>query len=251
MTAITPQNGAALKVVNEREVRTDLASRREVKFAIEGADVHKLRGLLRQRCRRLSHNLSVSKVNSVYFDDASLSACRANLNGLSLRRKFRLRWYDQPLPGKTSFMEIKWRDNRVTGKHRFELQAETPVGDWTYQRLVSAVQGVAPSSVLADVYRYDEPIVLVQYAREHFTNDQDLRLTLDYDLQFYDQSCRRRISRSFAFKKSNFVVLEAKVPVGREAEIRDWIYPLNARATRCSKYVYGCHAVGLIRSSEL
>ncbi|MGI9474687.1 MAG: polyphosphate polymerase domain-containing protein [Rubripirellula sp.] len=237
--------------VVDAETREDLVSRREVKYAIDRVDVGKLRRLLDGNCERLVHNHKVSLVRSIYFDDAQLSACRANLNGLSARRKFRLRWYDSLQPQRDFFFEIKWRDNRVTGKHRFQLRSETPLHEMTYAQIVRQLEHRTPEYLIRDLLLYNEPIVIVEYKREHFSTGDGLRITLDYDLTYYDQTAKRSVSTRFPRPLEGLVVLEGKTPVGRETELRRWLHPLQARATRCSKYVHGCRIVGLIRDSEL
>ena len=59
---ITEQRNPRFDVIEESRARTDLASRRESKFALEGADVLKLREVLQFHCRPLVHNERVSTV---------------------------------------------------------------------------------------------------------------------------------------------------------------------------------------------
>ena len=66
---------------------------------------------------------------------ARLAACRANLDGLGVRDKFRFRWYDRALPEDDCWFEIKWRRNLATGKRRFQVQAsgrllDLPLREW-------------------------------------------------------------------------------------------------------------------------
>ena len=242
------KNGeSVLSLIDESETRRDLAERRETKFVFEDTDVKTIRSLLQGSSKRLVHNRPVSIVRSIYFDDASLSACHANLDGLGLRRKLRLRWYDQMKPGTNCYLEIKWRDNRVTGKHRMRVSGATPIGEWTYRRLYEELYSIVPERLLADVVQYNEPVVIVEYKREHFASiDGRLRSTIDYDLKYYDQTGKRAISLSFPQCKPDFVVLEGKTPVGSENELKEMFYPLQLRAQRCSKYVHGCAMLGLV-----
>ncbi len=237
-----------LRVVDWGSTRRDLASRRETKYALSYADVGRLRGLFEVNCHRRIYNRSVSAVRSIYFDDAQLSACRDNLDGLGRRRKVRLRWYDSMQPGDTFFFEIKWRQGRVTGKHRLELASEQPLGQLTYKQIVAGLERIIPPELLGDVLLCCEPTVLVEYQREHFASDDGaLRVTLDYDITFYDQTGKSRISTSFPCRLERLVVIEGKTPIGREIELPQLFYPFRVRATRCSKYVQGCRALGLIR----
>ena len=221
-----------------------------MKFTLPDMDVGKLRVLLAANCRRLIHNNRVSVVRSVYFDDARLSACFANLDGMGLRRKMRIRWYDSLRPGTDFFLEIKWRDKRVTGKHRLQIKSATPLAELTWPEIRQQLERIMPEHLQQYLQRYYDPIVIVQYEREHFATDDGLRITLDYNLTFFDQLGRQRISTAFPRRLAGLVVLEGKTPVGREAELQRWLYPFSPRATRCSKYVQGCGILGLIPQGE-
>jgi hypothetical protein len=108
-----------------------------------------------------------------------------------------------------------------------------------------------PEAYVRNVINAPEPIVIVEYKREHFTsNDGCLRVTLDYDLAFYDQTGKCFISTTFVQRMADFVLLEGKVPVGREQELKRLLYPFQPRADSCSKYVLGCRMLGLVSTHE-
>lgn len=237
----------AFRITAHDVKRHDLAERKEIKFTFPHADVGKLRGLLDANCRRLVYHHRVSTVRSIYFDDAALSACWANLDGLGRRHKLRVRWYDALRPAGVFFLEIKWRRTRVTGKHRWRLESEPGLEQLSYREIVRGLQAVIPPDLLGQVFAYCEPVVLVQYRREHFASaDGRVRITLDYDLTYYDQVGKSRISTSFPRRQERLVVIEGKTPIGREAELQQLFFPLRARMSRCSKYVEGCRALGLV-----
>lgn len=240
-----------LTILDESEARQDLANRRETKFALVSADIGKVRKVLETNSRRQIHNHEVSTVRSIYFDDVRLSACRANLDGIGQRRKVRLRWYDRPLPGNDSYLEIKWRDNKVTGKHRLRVRCEHSLGELSFAQMRELFLDSIPPRYLPYLLRYSEPIVTVEYKREHFTSrDNRLRATIDYDLTFYNQLGKQQASTRFGHRLTNFMVLEGKTPVGCENELRAMFAPLSLRACRCSKYVYGCRELGLIAGRD-
>lgn len=239
----------AFKILEEDLSRQDLALRREVKFLLPGADVGTLRSLMECNGRRLVHNEPVSTVRSVYFDDVQLSDCQATLDGISRRRKVRLRWYDSLDPGDVLFFEIKWRDNRVVGKHRLELRTQQPVSELTYRQVIDNLIDALPPQHVGDLLKRNEPIVIVEYKREHFESpDGRVRVTLDYDLAFYDQTGKQYLSTSFPHRLPNMFVLEAKGPQGFEEEVKELLYPFAPRMGSCSKYVHGCQQLGLVPS---
>jgi hypothetical protein len=237
----------AFHLVGEDVSRADLAVRRETKCVLQNADVGKFRKLLEGNARRLIHNEPVSTVRSIYFDDVRLSDCQANLDGISPRRKVRLRWYDSLTPGEVLFFEVKWRENRVTGKHRLELRARRGVGELTFRQLIDELIEVLPPEHVADLLRRSEPVVLVEYRREHFASaDGRLRVTLDYDLAFYDQTGKRSISTSFPCRLPEMFVVETKGPEDCQREMKELLHPFAPRMGPCSKYVHGCCQLGLV-----
>jgi hypothetical protein len=108
------------------------------------------------------------------------------------------------------------------------------------------------TKILPDSYRevlllYPEPVVIVEYKREHFvSHDGILRLTMDYDLVFYAQMAKRWPVVSFGLPMHDMVVLESKGPIGTEQALRMLLYPFAPRITRSSKYVHGCQLLGLM-----
>lgn len=246
--ALISKQTPILELVDVDLHRADLARRRELKFTLSYPDLASLRHLLEGNGTRQVFRQEVSTVRSVYFDDVRLSACQANLDGLGQRRKLRLRWYDSPLPGTECYLEIKWRDNRVTGKHRMHLRSEEMIGYWPYKMLRARLATVIPQQHLPTLFQYSEPVLLIEYQREHFVSlDGRLRVTLDYDIVYFDQTGRQRITTSFGRRHEGLVVLEGKTPVGCEDQLRSLLHPFSGRVAKCSKYTQGCQVFGLIR----
>lgn len=256
MQSSTSDRATRFRIVDFGESRQDLHSRTEVKFTTHDADLGKLRAALATLCQARAHGRDVSRrpvswVRSLYFDSPEMSACLANLQGLGQRQKLRLRWYDQLLPAEDFYMEIKWRKNRVTGKHRFKMQSDTPLSQMRLKEIHRQLVEVTPREHVREVCRFSEPIVVVQYCREHFQSpDREMRLTMDYDLRFYDQVAKSRLALRLPMKMDGFCVIEGKTPIGREAELKAMLSSLSLRADRCSKYVHGCRLLGHIRVGE-
>ena len=239
-----------LQVIDESSTRADLAQRRETKYVLKGISLETLRSVLSMHAKQLIHNEVVSTVRSVYFDDLRWNAYYANVDGLGDRRKVRVRWYDQDLPGSSVFLEVKWRRNRLTGKRRMKLSLDGSFSEWSYRKWYQELLRVAPGEMLPELLQYSEPKILVEYRREHFvSSDGQLRCTLDYELKFYDQTGRQFVSNLFPIRMPNFLVLEGKTPIGRERELKELFAPLTLRAERCSKYVLGCNVLGLVNGS--
>lgn len=238
-----------LELIGEDASRKDLAVRRETKYILPNADVGKFRRLMETNGRRLTHNESISTVRSIYFDDVLLSDCQANLSGISHRKKVRLRWYDSLTPGEVLFFEIKWRNNRATGKHRLELRSKENLSKLTYRHIYDQLIDILPPQHVASLLNRSDPVVIVEYQREHFASaDGLLRVTLDYGLAFYDQTGKRSISTSFPFRMPELLVMEVKGPEENLREVKELLHPFTPRMGPCSKYVHGCCHLGLVPS---
>jgi len=240
-------------VTNTTAKRKDLAERKEMKFIVAGADIQKLRTVIAQQCKPVVHgDESFSKVRSVYFDDAQLANAYANLDGLGNRTKLRIRWYDSKLPSKHFFVEIKWRKNRITGKHRFKVESRIPLSDVPFRQIIMWLEEALPAEFARAVVATPEPIVLVQYKREHYvTVDSDIRFTIDYGLKFCEQIGHRSISNSFAVHMNDFALIEGKSSINTQQVLRQLLHPFQLRVGRCSKYVHGCRSIGRIAPNAL
>ena len=139
------------------------------------------------------------------------------------------------------------RKSQITGKHRFALHAERPLAEVNYRDMVDDLIAVAPTEHVADLLGSSEPIVMVEYKREHFAaRHAPLRLTLDYDLAFYDQTGKKYISTDFRQPMVDAALIEAKGPPGCEQDVREFLYPMAPRISPFSKYFHGCQHLGLV-----
>lgn len=78
--------------------------RHEYKHAITAYDRHILRERLRAICRTDSHAIGGKyEIRSLYFDNLEDMALREKLDGVSVREKFRIRYYN----GDTSFIHLE------------------------------------------------------------------------------------------------------------------------------------------------
>jgi len=223
--------------------------RHEIKFEYIHTDLRKIDTMLAVNCRRVFHAGRESLVNSIYFDDASLSALRQNLDGVGERIKLRLRWYDTPLPGENAFFEIKRRTHTLVSKERYAIRARRPISRMTYDQIIKALLGALPEKPRELLRMRPNPIVWIRYRRCHY-NARDARLpirvTLDNAIEGFEQIGAGAPVMKFNTPLHDRIVLEAKSTLGKEKEIPELLHPLRPRQSRFSKYVLTCGQMGLI-----
>ncbi len=230
---------------DEAEFRPDIASRTEAKYVFSHLDVPTLRTHLRAHARPIVYAGPVSRVFSLYFDDARLSACRANLHGLGVRHKLRLRWYDEEQPSGACWFEVKWRNHQTTGKHRFRIAAGAALLATPLRQIPEALTRIVPPRFTAMLSRDLQVVNLVEYRREHFGLDA-VRLTLDYDLRFHPLLDRRHLVRRFGERLPGVALIECKAPVVGADDAQRVLRGLRTRATSFSKYVTACQRLSLV-----
>jgi hypothetical protein len=219
--------------------------RREIKFALPLADLEKLRTILEVNLRRQVFNEKRSHVSSIYFDDHALSACHENINGVEKRGKLRLRWYDGQ--DQKLFFEVKRRIGNVLEKRRLAIESAEGLGSLSYNEVARELDRVLPASDGELLHARREPVLMTSYMREHFSSrETSSRVTLDYNIRCFEQYGARRLRTSFGVPIPDLVVVEGKTPPDSESELPLLLAPLKPVLTKSSKYVMGCHVLGLL-----
>lgn len=228
--------------------------RRELKFVFSDPDVDGLRELLvGGGVRPIRFGPSrVSRVSSLYFDDHRLSSCRESLAGVPRRAKLRLRWYDEPFPTRTAFFELKRRVGMRVHKRRAELAIGSDLQRMDHAELVDRLEREVWDEAAAWLALRGLPTLLVAYRREHFLDpDTGIRITLDYDVEAAGQLWDPGPVREPAERLDGLVVVEVKTATWRPEAVRRLLHPLAPRLARCSKYLRGCQAQGLLPGSDV
>lgn len=232
-------------ILDDGSSRSDLAQRQEIKYTFDNPDIAAIKNVLRRTCRQIVYAEPVSNVYSLYFDNPHLHTCLANLDGVDLRHKTRLRWYDRPTLAGDFFFETKWRRNRVVGKRRMQLSGQNIDPSFRFRDFHKTLCRSIPSERQDFLTQDTDAVTLVHYQRQHFALEgSTVRITMDYNIRFYPQLGKRRYNLRFPHRLSGLVLLECKSDLGDERMIYPAIAPLGARQTRFSKYITACNKLG-------
>ncbi len=148
-------------------------------------------------------------VRSIYYDTPELECYDTKIEGLKIRRKFRIRGYDKPLHDSLVFLEIKRKYAQFIEKHRSpllsrDLEAFLACTDVDKYIIPSAGSDRELKDAQRFLYHYHRrrlvPAVLVVYDREAFLGkfDPSIRITFDKNLRgatspspsiLYDEAC--------------------------------------------------------------
>ena len=171
-------------------------------------------------------------VNSLYFDDYNHTGIKESVNGISRRKKFRIRWY-----GKNKFvlnnpkLEVKIKENFLNYKRIFPLKilegANLKISD-NIKFICNKVNNVFKKELLtATATTHYERIYLI-------STNKKIRATIDYNLEGTNFKCN---FQNPIFKTSNDLILEFKYNKDYDNFVRSNLHKISARFSKNSKYV--------------
>ena len=118
------------------------------------------------------------KVNSVYFDTNNYVSIRQNLDGVSNKKKIRIRWYGNKHIMSNPFVEIKSKKGFETKKESLKIKELDKVKlnnlEFIKKELNSKLK----------LKKIINPVLTTHYYREYFVSlNGKVRATVDYNLK--------------------------------------------------------------------
>lgn len=132
-------------------------------------------------------------VRSIYYDTPGFQCYVEKKEGIKVRKKYRLRGYNEEAPDNVMFLEIKRKYNNYIRKNRAPFLYKNINSVLTENRLTENILSNGNGKELSDAKRFFynyhtkalRPVVLVIYEREAFFSkfDPTFRLTFDKNLR--------------------------------------------------------------------
>tara|TARA_Y100001970_G_scaffold279761_1_gene387653 strand:+ start:6196 stop:6876 length:681 start_codon:yes stop_codon:yes gene_type:complete len=180
-------------------------------------------------------------VNSVYFDSANNICANENLAGLPNRKKFRIRWYNQK--NNSDFtdpsLEIKIKEGRVGYKKKFKLNKnEFIYKDLKFKNLLNIFNNNFIRDDKTQYLPILQPKIHVNYEREYYQSIDDIRITVDKKIIFYEAQYNKLLFKS---SNSKFFknIIEIKFKENFKNRISEKIRKTPFNFNRSSKYLLG------------
>jgi len=201
-------------------------------------------------------------VRSVYFDSASLDFYYEKMDGLKIRKKLRVRTYNEQDSINIAFLEIKRRYEKVIVKERLKIpldsmericiDREKPNGQVLSDEFRSSSRylNIGNNHVL-DKFLYNldhkdlRPTLLVTYEREAYIGimDEKVRVTFDKNVrsQIFPSMDDIFSEDDLTYVTDGLAIVEFKFDNYMPTWLRKAAYQLNIRAQSISKYCMGIH----------
>ena len=170
-------------------------------------------------------------INNLYFDDLDFNSLMDNIDGLSERKKYRLRWYGNTFENSKKQFEVKSKSEFLNTKKVFNL-GEYAIKDLT--DFNSSYEKIKRQLLLNDqnlffLFQRKSLMNFNSYERKYYlSTDKNIRITIDKNLKFYSLTTKNVF-------KENKVIVEIKYEKGYDFKNDINYLTLN----KYSKYVKG------------
>ena len=200
--------------------------RYEIKYEIERRDAFAIQEVIAMHPMGFKKAFPDRWVNNIYFDTPHFVTCQENLDGISDRKKFRLRWYGDRAPIQHPKFEIKIKTNMVGRKETMKMPEGFILTDLPSILMES---GKTPDGI--------QPVIQNRYLRSYFIDMHGkFRITVDRELQ---HARLDTLNHGPVGNLQNFdpIIMELKFDsdaIGMHKEVSHFI---PFRQTKHSKYV--------------
>lgn len=159
--------------------------RHEWKHELNGSDMIAVRQRLKAVAKSDKHSINGKyEIRSLYFDNLNDKALREKLDGVNIREKFRIRFYN----GNTEIIHLE-KKSKIGGlgnKQSAPLTAKEAqaIIDGDCGWMMDSGRGLVKELYSKMMSQGLRPKTIVDYIREPFTYDQgNVRVTLDYNIR--------------------------------------------------------------------
>jgi len=220
--------------------------RHEWKHEINYLDLLTVRMRLSAVMKRDSHAIdNLYKIRSVYFDTPSDKALREKIDGVNVREKFRIRFYN----GDTSFisLEKKSKINGLCSKESCMITKEEAqkIADGDIGWMINSGRPLCQELYAKMHYQMLRPKTIVDYTREPFIyGPGNVRVTIDSDIRTGEFRTDFLNPETLTLPAGDSpIILEVKWDEYLPEIIKDAVTIPNRRAGAFSKYaqcrIYG------------
>lgn len=205
--------------------------RLERKWTLENIDVNSFFIAIYRSNFLFTETYKSRNINTIYFDDINFSSIRENLDGVSHKKKYRLRWYgDSKIISMPQF-EIKSKIGFVTKKTTYPIEIGEEI-----KFNISGINKI--TSIIFDKFKINKnifPILSTHYLRNYFvSSDKFIRSTLDRNLKSHQIYGFRNLDFKKDFKN---LIFEIKYDRKFDDYVRKNLHQMSARLTKSSKYI--------------
>ncbi|MBU0561155.1 MAG: polyphosphate polymerase domain-containing protein [Bacteroidetes bacterium] len=188
-------------------------------------------------------------VRSIYFDTSQLSFYHEKIDGLQIRKKIRIRGYNDYRENNIVFLEIKRKNDNYINKNRSPIMFHNVsefLNTKDFDSFILTNYGTTASYSDAEMFIHNihssqlKPIILVVYEREAYTFkfDDRLRITFDKNLRYVllPSIAKLYSDEEMYYPLQKYFILEIKFSNGFPSWLQRILMDFNLGRMALSKY---------------
>jgi hypothetical protein len=214
--------------------------RYERKFVVENLARRDLEAIIVRNPAVFTEIYAQRRINNIYFDDASFGNYFTSVDGVADRYKARVRWYGDSMRfAQNPVCEIKEKKGLSGKKWRFALNDFSLNQPRLGNAIFDAIMESGMPTDLSGLLRSLKLVLLNRYRRKYYQSaDKRFRLTLDWDIEFFEIESRNNLFlRTWADRLVS--VVELKYDPADDADVDTITNGFPFRLSKSSKYVTG------------
>ena len=209
-----------------------LPKRYERKWVINNIDCNQIFILLFKSNFSFSYQYEDRYVNSIYFDDQNFSSIRQNFDGISEKKKYRLRWYGDLSKISKPVFEIKNKSSFEVSKENINFSFADGLNLFNVNDLKKIEEAI---NTQFNFKNKIFPILTTHYLRSYFVSSNKLiRATIDRDLKSVKLYQNKNIN---IINQYNDIILELKYDLDLDDYVRSNFNNFSFRLSKNSKFI--------------
>ena len=210
----------------------NLLKRYERKWVFHSIDHNQLFILLNRSNFLFMNQFSDRQVNSIYFDDENHTSIIQNIDGISEKKKYRLRWYGDFRTITNPTFEIKSKKGFEVSKKNFDLPKMFPLNLLDYND-IEKIELLINNNFNFKYKLF--PILTTHYLRSYFISSNKLvRSTVDRNLKSLLLYKNRNLN---IIKEYEDIILEFKYDLNLDEYVRSNLGNISSRLSKNSKFI--------------
>ena len=210
----------------------NLLKRYERKWVFNSIDHIQLFILLNRSNFLFTNQFSDRQVNSIYFDDENHTSIIQNIDGISEKKKYRLRWYGDFKIITNPTFEIKSKKGFEVSKKNFDLPEMSNLNLLDYNDVEKI------ELLINNNFNFKNklfPILTTHYLRSYFISSNKLvRSTVDRNLKSLLLYKNRNLN---IIKEYEDIILEFKYDLNLDEYVRSNLGNISSRLSKNSKFI--------------
>lgn len=182
-------------------------------------------------------------VNNIYFDSYDWDMLLSHIDGVAERAKVRYRWYGKTWTPESGQLEIKIKQAQLGYKKQQRLSLPLSLAENNWRIILDRLKenSTGKFSALLDTL---SPVLINRYQREYYVSaDGNVRITLDYDMESFEQPHALKPNIKYKQLARNNVVIEVKAEQEHYQSVANVIAEFPIYTEQHSKYLNGLESL--------